>query len=127
MSKQVIRTDKGPAPIGPYSQAVVANGMVFAAGQGGIDPATGKLVTGGIAAETRRTLENCRAILEAAGCTMADVVSVNVYLVNLGDFAAMNQVYAEFFKENPPARTTVGVAALPAGASVEITCVAVKP
>lgn len=124
--KQIIQTPKGPAPIGPYSQAAVANGFVFLAGQGGIDPATKKLVAGGVAAETRQTFENIKNILEAAGCTLADVVSVNVYMVNLGDFAAMNHVYAEYFKENPPARTTVGVASLPAGAAVEITCVAAK-
>jgi len=127
MSKQVIQTPKSPAPIGPYSQAIVAGGLVFTAGQAGIDPQTRKLVPGGVAAETRQTLENIKNILEAAGCTMEDVVSSNVYMVNLSEFAIMNQVYSEYFKVNPPARTTVGVAALPAGAAVEIACIAVLP
>jgi 2-iminobutanoate/2-iminopropanoate deaminase len=127
MSKQIIQTPKSPSPIGPYSQGIAANGFVFTAGQAGLDPTTRKLVAGGVAAETRQTLENLKAILEAAGCALADVVSTNVYMTNLGEFATMNAVYAEYFKENPPARTTVGVAALPAGAAVEITCLAVKP
>ncbi len=127
MSKKVIQTPKNAPPIGPYSQGIVANGFVFAAGQAGVDPQTKKIVPGGIAAETRQTLENIKNILEAAGCTLADVVSSNVYMVNLGDFSAMNQVYGEYFKENPPARTTVGVASLPMGAAVEITCLAVLP
>ncbi len=126
MSKQVIRTEKNAPPIGPYSQGIAAGGLVFTAGQAGVDPKTNKLVEGGIQAQTRQTLENLKNILEAAGCTMADVVSVNVYMTDLGEFAAMNQVYGEYFKENPPARTTVGVAGLPMGASVEITCLAYK-
>ena len=126
MSRQVIRTEKAGLPIGPYSQAVVANGFVYVAGQAGMDPQTKRIVPGGTAAETRQTLENIRAILEAAGCTLADVVSNTVYLVNLADFQAMNQVYAEYFPQQPPARTTVAVAALPAGAAVEITSVAVR-
>ena len=127
MTRQIIHTPNAPAPIGPYSQGIAAGGFVFAAGQAGVDPQTKKLVPGGIAAETRQTLENVRNILAAAGCTLEDVVSSNVYLVSMADFSAMNQVYAEYFKENPPARTTVGVAALPMGAAVEITCVAVLP
>lgn len=124
MMKKTIRTPKNAPPIGPYSQGVVANGFVFAAGQAGVDPRTGQLVPGGIAAQTRQTLENIRNILEAAGCGLEDVVSSTVYLVNMGDFAAMNQVYGEFFPQDPPARTTVGVASLPMGAAVEITCIA---
>jgi 2-iminobutanoate/2-iminopropanoate deaminase len=127
VTKRIIRTDKAPAPIGPYSQGIVAAGLVFTAGQGGIDPQTKKLVPGGVAAETRQTLENLKSILAAAGCTMADVVSVNVYLVDMADFPAMNQVYGEYFSESPPARTTVAVAQLPMGSMVEITCAAVKP
>ncbi len=127
MTKHIVRTSNAPVPIGPYSQAVVANGMVYVAGQGALDPASGKIVAGGIAEQTRRTLENIKAILEAAGCTMADVVSNTVYLVNLGDFAAMNQVYAEYFQGSPPARTTVGVAALPGGTAIEITAIAALP
>jgi len=122
--KRAIKTAKNAPPIGPYSQGIVANGLLFTAGQAGVDPSTGKLVPGGIAAETRQTLENLRNILEAAGCTLADVVSANVYMTDLSQFAAMNQVYGEFFGDNPPARTTVGVASLPMGALVEITLVA---
>jgi 2-iminobutanoate/2-iminopropanoate deaminase len=127
MPNQTIRSANAPVPIGPYAQAVVRNGFVFLAGQGAIDPATGKLVAGGIAEQTRQTLENVKAVLEAAGCTMADVVSTTIYMVNLDDFAAMNQVYAEYFKDNPPARTTVGVASLPGGFAVEITAIAALP
>ncbi|MCL6619886.1 MAG: Rid family detoxifying hydrolase [Thermomonas hydrothermalis] len=123
--KKTVRTPKNAPPIGPYSQGVVANGFVFAAGQAGVDPKTGQLVLGGIAAQTRQTLENIRNILEAAGCGLEDVVSSTVYLVNMADFAAMNEVYGEFFPQDPPARTTVGVASLPMGAAVEITCIAV--
>ncbi len=125
--KKVIQSPKNAPPIGPYSLGIAANGFVFVAGQAGVDPGTRKLVPGGITAETRQTLENIKNILEAAGCTLADVVSTNVYLVNMGDFAAMNQVYGEYFKESPPARTTVGVAALPIGAAVEITVLAALP
>jgi 2-iminobutanoate/2-iminopropanoate deaminase len=124
MAKRIIRTEEAPKPIGPYSQATVANGFVYAAGQAGVDPATGKLVAGGVAAQTRQTFENIGSILEAAGCSLADVVSNTVYLADLGDFSAMNQVYAGLFPDNPPARTTVGVASLPMGAAVEITAVA---
>ena len=127
MNKQIIRTAQAPAPIGPYAQAVAARSLVFTAGQVGLDPQTQKLVPGGVAAETRQALENLKSILEAAGCTLADVVSTNVYMVNLGEFSIMNQVYAEYFAQEPPARTTVGVAALPAGAAVEIACQAVRP
>ncbi len=123
--KKTVRTPKNAPPIGPYSQGVVANGFVFAAGQAGVDPKTGQLVPGGIAAQTRQTLESIRNILEAAGCGLEDVVSSTVYLVNMADFAAMNEVYGEFFPQDPPARTTVGVASLPMGAAVEITCIAV--
>jgi 2-iminobutanoate/2-iminopropanoate deaminase len=121
---KVIETDKAAKPIGPYSQAIKANGFVFVAGEKGIDPNTNAMVTGGIAAETRQTLENIRNILEAAGSGMERVVATNVYLTNIGDFAAMNEVYAEYFTVNPPGRTTVGVSALPAGAQVEITVTA---
>jgi len=127
MAKQLIKTPNAPQPIGPYSQAVVANGFVYVAGQGAIDPATGKIVAGGIAEQTRQVLENIKHILEAAGCSMADVVSNTVYMVNLGDFAAMNAVYAEYFQGTPPARTTVGVASLPGGTAVEITTIAALP
>jgi len=121
---EVIRDPGSAAPIGPYSQGIKAGCFVFVAGEKGIDPKTGKIVEGGIAAETRRTLENVKGILAAAGATMDDVVATQVHMVDLGDFAAMNVVYAEFFEKNPPGRTTVGVTSLPAGAAVEITATA---
>jgi 2-iminobutanoate/2-iminopropanoate deaminase len=121
---EVIQTDKAAAPIGPYSQAIRANGFIFVAGEKGIDPRTNAIVPGGIAAETRQTLENIRNILESAGSGMDRVVATTVYLTNIADFAAMNQVYAEYFVASPPGRTTVGVSSLPAGAQVEITVTA---
>jgi 2-iminobutanoate/2-iminopropanoate deaminase len=121
---QVVQTDKAAAPIGPYSQAIVANGFVFIAGEKGIDPATGKIVPGGIAAETRQTLTNVKHILEAAGSSFDRAVQTFVYLVDIDEFAAMNAVYAEFFRIKPPGRTTVAVSTLPAGARVEITVTA---
>ena len=120
----VIQTDKAAAPIGPYSQAIRANGFVFVAGEKGIDPNTNQIVPGGIAAETRQTLENIRNILEEAGSSMSRVVATTVYLTQIEDFAEMNGVYAEYFTTNPPGRTTVGVSSLPAGAQVEITVTA---
>ena len=124
MGIEVIQDPGSAAPIGPYSQAIKAGGFVFVAGEKGIDPATGEIVEGGIEAETRRTLENVKGILAAAGATMDDVIATSVHMVNLGDFAAMNGVYGTYFKRNPPGRTTVGVTSLPAGASVEITATA---
>jgi len=121
---QVIRDPNSAAPIGPYSQGIEAGGFVFVAGEKGIDPATGRIVKGGIQAETRRTLENIKGILAAAGASMDDVVATTVYMVNLGDFEAMNEVYAGYFAKNPPGRTTVGVTSLPAGAAIEITATA---
>src|SRR3954452_19780818 len=121
---EVIQTDLAAAPIGPYSQAIRANGFVFVAGEKGIDPRTNQIVPGGIAAETRQTLENIQNILEAAGSAISRVVATTVYLTNIADFAAMNAVYAEYFTVTPPGRTTVGVSSLPAGAQVEITVTA---
>ena len=121
---EVIRTDMAAAPIGPYSQAIRAGGFVFVAGEKGIDARTGQIVPGGIAAETRQTLENVKNILEEAGSALSKAVATTVYLVNIGDFAVMNAVYAEYFSVTPPGRTTVGVSALPAGAQVEITVTA---
>lgn len=121
---EVVITDKAAKPIGPYSQAIKAGGFVFVAGEKGIDPRTNQMVSGGIAAETRQTLENVKVILEAAGSSLDLAVASAVYLVDIGDFAAMNAVYAEYFTVNPPGRTTVAVSALPAGARVEITITA---
>ncbi|MBM3187113.1 MAG: hypothetical protein FJZ90_00135 [Chloroflexi bacterium] len=121
---EIVQSDKSAAPIGPYSQAVKANGLVFVAGEKGLDVRTGKIVPGGIAAETRQTLENIRGILEAAGSSMDKVVQSFVFMTDLAEFAAMNAVYAEYFTQNPPGRTTVEVRALPAGAHIEITVTA---
>lgn len=120
----VIQTDKAAAPIGPYSQAIRAGGFVFVAGEKGIDPQTNAIVPGGVAAETRQTLENVKNILEAAGSSINKSVATTVYLTNIDDFGAMNAVYGEYFTNNPPGRTTVGVTSLPAGAQVEITVTA---
>ena len=124
MTRQAIATSNAPAAVGPYSQAIVAGGLVFCAGQGAIDPQTQEFQRGSIEAETERTLRNLGAVLDAAGCTFADVLKTTVFLVDMGDFAAMNGVYAGFFPDPPPARTTVQVAALPKGFKVEIEAIA---
>ncbi len=120
--RQVVRTPEGPQPRGPYSQAIIADGFVFVAGQGPTNPSTNELELGDIASETRRTLLNIQAILEAAGSSLRDVVRVGVFLADIKDFDAMNAVYREFFTVDPPARTTVG-AQLPR-IKVEIDCIA---
>jgi 2-iminobutanoate/2-iminopropanoate deaminase len=120
--REVIRTSEGPQPRGPYSQAIVANGFVFVAGQVPVNPSTNELELGDVRSETRRTLQNIKAILEAAGSSLRDVVRVGVFLADLKDFDGMNAVYKEFFTEDPPARTTVG-AQLPK-IKVEIDCIA---
>jgi len=107
--RAAVKTDKAPKPAGPYSQAIRAGDFIFVAGQGGVDPATGKFVEGGIEEQTKQTLKNIEAILKAAGSSLDDVVKVSVFLKDVRDFHAMNKVFAEFFKEPPPARTTVGV------------------
>lgn len=121
---EVIQTDNAAAPIGPYSQAIRANGFIFVAGEKGIDPTTNAIVAGGVPAETRQTLENIRNILEEAGSAISRVVATTVYLTDINAFGAMDTVYAEYFTSNPPGRTTVGVSSLPAGAQVEITVTA---
>ncbi len=123
--RRAIATDAAPQAIGPYSQAIAAGGLLFCSGQIGLDPATGSLVPGSIADETRRVLENVRAVLAAAGLELTSVVRTTVYLVNLTDFPVVNQVYAEFFPAPSPARSTVQVAALPREARVEIDAIAV--
>jgi 2-iminobutanoate/2-iminopropanoate deaminase len=123
--KKVLQSPKAAAPIGPYSQGIKTGNLIFVAGEKGIDPKTNQIVPGGIAAETRQTLENIKAILAEAGATTDDAVSVTVHMTDLKDFQQMNQVYAEYFRKDPPGRTTVQVPALPAGAHIEITVVAV--
>jgi 2-iminobutanoate/2-iminopropanoate deaminase len=122
--KKIIFTDQAPKAIGPYSQAIRTESMVFTAGQAGLDPATGELVPGGIEAETRQTLNNLKHVLEASDSGLRYVVKTTVFLKDINDFARMNAVYGQFFSENPPARSTVAVAALPKGALVEIEAVA---
>ena len=122
--KQIIATESAPQAIGPYSQAVVANGFVFASGQIPIDPATGQFVEGGIREQTEQVLRNVSKLLEAAGTSLARVVKTTVFLADMNDFAAMNETYARFFGENPPARSTVQAARLPRDARVEIEVVA---
>jgi len=123
-SIQVIKTDKAGPPVGPYSQAIKASGFIFVAGEKGMDPVTKQIVSGGIEPETRRTLENIKAILEEAGSNMDLVVSTFVFMTDLNEFSKMNAIYAGYFKANPPGRTTVEVKSLPAGAHVEITVTA---
>ena len=124
MSKKPIVTANAPQAIGPYSQAIHAGEWVFCSGQVAIDPATGTLIKGGVADETARVLDNLKAVLTEAGSSLDQVVKTTVYLADLGDFAVMNGVYAEYFGADPPARATVEVAALPIGARVEIDAVA---
>lgn len=119
-----IATDAAPRAIGPYSQAVRSDDLIFCSGQIGLDPATGELVAGGVEAETQRVLENLRAVLIAAGVTQRAVLRTTIYLVDLGDFARVNAMYETFFEAPFPARSTVGVAALPRGARVEIDAIA---
>ncbi len=121
---QVVATEKAPKALGPYSQAIVANGFVFASGQIAIDPATGNLNTGSTAEQTRQVLNNLQAVLESAGSGLSKVVKTTVFLKNMGDFEQMNAVYAEFFSQTKPARATVEVARLPKDVSVEIEAIA---
>ena len=124
MPKLPVVTDKIAKPIGPFSPAIVDNGRVYSSGQVAQDPTTGKLIDGGVAAQTAQAIDNIEAVLSAAGKSLRDVVKVNVYLTDMTSFAEMNRVYAECFKAPYPARTTVAVTALPLGAAVEIEVVA---
>ena len=124
--KTIIQTDKAPPVAGPYSQAVAANGFVYTAGQIGTNPETRQFAPG-VEEQTRQVLNNLAAVLEAAGCTFADVVKATVFLSDMNNFAAMNAIYSEYFQTNPPARSTVQVARLPLDALVEIELVAVLP
>jgi len=121
---KVISTPNAPAAIGPYSQAVVANGFAFLSGQIPLDPASGKIVDGDITAQTERVLENLKAVLGASGSSLTHVVKTTVYLKDMSEFARMNEVYAHYFAENPPARATVEAARLPRDVRVEIDCIA---
>lgn len=126
MTKEIVFTENAPKPIGPYSQGVLTPpGLLFAAGQIPIDPVTGELVQGDIKAQTRRVLENLKSVLEAGGASLSAVVKTTVFLKDLKDFAPMNEVYGEYFKESPPARSAVEVVRLPKDANVEIEAVAI--
>jgi 2-iminobutanoate/2-iminopropanoate deaminase len=125
MSLDFVATAGAPRAIGPYSQGVRANGFLFTAGQVALDPRTGELVSGGIIEQTTRAMENLKAILSAAGTDLSQVVKTTVFLVDMADFTAMNEVYARVFGDHRPARSTVAVAALPKGARVEVEVIAV--
>ena len=124
MERRIIQTPNAPGAVGPYSQAVACEGWLYVSGQIPLDPLTGEMVTGGIAAQTERVLNSLKGILEEAGAGLGDAVKVNVYLTDMNDFQQVNEVYARFFGENRPARACVAVAALPKGAQVEIDLVA---
>jgi 2-iminobutanoate/2-iminopropanoate deaminase len=124
VKKKVLASAKAALPIGPYSQGIQVGNLIFVAGEKGIDPQTGRIVPGGIQAETRQTLENIQAILAEAGATLDNAVASTVHMVDLAEFAEMNAVYAQYFLQDPPGRTTVQVNALPAGARIEITVIA---
>lgn len=124
MIRRAVSTTGAPAAIGPYSQGIVTDGLLFTAGQAALDPATGQLVAGGIEAETERVMANLTSVLDAAGCVWDDVVKTTIFLVDMADFAAVNAIYGRFMSDPPPARSTVAVAALPKGARVEIEAVA---
>lgn len=126
-SLTAIHSDGAPRAIGPYSQAIVADGWVYTAGQLGIDPATGELVDGGVEEQAQRALDNMRAVLEAAGCAMQDVVKATIYLVDLADYKTVNELWARAFPLRPPARSAVQVAALPRGGLIEFDVVARQP
>ena len=127
MTRTAVSTPDAPKAIGPYSQGITADGLVFCSGQLGLDPATGQLVEGGVVAQAERALGNLRAVLGAAGCTFADVVKTTVYLADINDFQAVNQIYASFMADPAPARSTFAVGELPKGGLVEIEAIAVKP
>jgi 2-iminobutanoate/2-iminopropanoate deaminase len=122
--REIVLTDRGPRPIGPYSQAIKANGLLFVSGQVSIDPKTNEFVAGDIQQQTERTLENVKGIVEAAGSKLSHVVKTTVFLKNMSDFAAMNEVYARYFSSAPPARSTVEVARLPKDAVIEMEVIA---
>ena len=126
MTREIIVTANGPAAIGPYSQGVVVNGVLYVSGQIPLVPATGQLVDGDTRAQALRVMENLKGIIEAAGYALADVVRCTVFLADINDFATVNEVYGSYFAASPPARTTVQAGALPRGARVEIDAIAVR-
>lgn len=127
MNRQIVATSAAPAAIGPYSQAVGWDRLLFLSGQIPLDPATGQLIDGDVAAQTRRVMENLRAVLAAAGLDLGHVVRTTIFLADLDDFATVNAVYGEYFATDPPARSTVQVARLPRDARIEIDAIAVRP
>ena len=124
MKREPIFSNDAPKPIGPYSPAIVTDHLIFCAGQTPVDPASGQLISGGVPEQTARALDNLSAVLTAAGSSLSAVVKTTVFLISMSDFAAMNEVYARYFPDAPPARTTVAVAELPRSARVEIECIA---
>ncbi|HTQ60577.1 MAG TPA: RidA family protein [Candidatus Solibacter sp.] len=122
--REIVLSDRGPKPIGPYSQAIKVNGLLFVSGQVSLDPKTNEFIPGDVREQTERTLENVKGIVEAAGSKMGHIVKTTVFLKNMGDFAAMNEVYARFFPAAPPARSTVEVARLPKDALIEMEVIA---
>ncbi len=124
MTRRAISTQGAPAAIGPYSQGIATESLLFTAGQAALDPVTATLVEGGIEPETERVMANLTAVLDAAGCGWGDVLKTTIFLVDMADFATVNAIYGRFMSDPPPARSTVGVAALPKGARVEIEVVA---
>ncbi len=122
--RQVIATTQAPQAIGPYSQAIAAGSLVFCSGQIALDPASGQMSTGDVTEQTHQALRNLQAVLQAAGTDLGQIVKTTVFLVDMSDFAAMNAVYATYFTDRPPARSTIAVAALPRGARVEVECIA---
>ena len=126
MTRRALATTAAPSAVGPYSQGISTDDLVFCSGQVGLDPATGELVAGGVEAQCERAIRNLEAVLDAGGCTLADVVKTTVFLVDIADFAAVNARYARFFPDPPPARSTFAVAALPKEARIEIEAIAVR-
>jgi 2-iminobutanoate/2-iminopropanoate deaminase len=127
MGRERVSTTAAPAAIGPYSQAIASGALVFASGQIALDPSSGQLVEGDVQAQTRRALDNLSAVLEASGSSLGQIVKTTVFLTTMDDFAAMNAAYGEYFTADPPARSTIAVAALPRNARVEIEAIAVRP
>ena len=127
MTRRAVSTASAPAAVGPYSQAIATDDLVFCSGQVGLDPASGTLVEGGLEDQAERAIANLTAVLDAAGCTWADVVKTTCFLIDIDDFAAFNALYGRFMPEPPPARSTFAVAALPKGARIEIEAIAVRP